>query len=58
MHLALKNPALSEEEIKYVFKAKARVVPEINIVPIPELEAMVIKPEKRKRIQFIDLRRK
>ncbi len=57
MYVSLKNKALTLNYIEDELRSKARVVPEINIISNPEFDLRVNQSGKRKRIQFIDMRK-
>ena len=58
LYIALKNKSLNIETIKNDLRAQARVVPEIIIISMQELDKKVYGHDKRKKMDFIDLRKK
>lgn len=56
MYVSVNNDNLTLKKIEDELQAKARVIPEVKIISKEKLDVKINLPDKRKRIQFIDMR--
>ena len=56
LYVAINDKSISLKYLVDLLRAKLRVVPQINIISVEELQKKTFPPEKRKKTTFFDLR--